>query len=280
MKSKKNVGKILAKGGKWFVLWTLAVFELFPLVQLLFNSFRPDQEIKAQPLGLPRHWTLAKYPATWVMGGYGKACLNSLWISFWTILITVFLISIAAYALAKIDFKGKNFFTSYFLFGMAIPSFAYLIPTYYIFNRIGLGNSLTGLIITYTAHNIPFKLLLLRTFLLGIPRELEESAKVDGCTEFQAFLHVTLPLAKSIVMTVAVLIFLSCWNEFTFASTFITSTSLRPVSTRFVKFTTEYSSDFAKIFTSGVISIAPIVALYLLLQDSFIEGLTSGSVKG
>lgn len=277
---KSNPISVLGKTVKWIVLWVLAIFELFPLVQLLFNSFRVDKEIKSVPLGLPKVWTFENYPATWTQGGYGRAFLNSLWISFWTILITVVIISLAAYALAKVNFKGREFFVAYFLFGMAIPSFAYLIPTYYIFNQMGLSNSHLGLIISYTAGNIPFKLLLLRTFLLGIPRELEESAKVDGCTELGAFLHVTLPLAKSIVMTVVVLVFLSCWNEFTFANTFITTNDLRPVATRFVKFTTEYSSDFAKIFTSGVISIAPIVILYLLLQDTFIEGLTSGSVKG
>jgi len=277
---KSNPISVLGKTVKWIVLWVLAIFELFPLVQLLFNSFRVDKEIKSVPLGLPKVWTIENYPATWTQGGYGRAFLNSLWISFWTILITVVIISLAAYALAKVNFKGREFFVAYFLFGMAIPSFAYLIPTYYIFNQMGLSNSHLGLIISYTAGNIPFKLLLLRTFLLGIPRELEESAKVDGCTELGAFLHVTLPLAKSIVMTVVVLVFLSCWNEFTFANTFITTNDLRPVATRFVKFTTEYSSDFAKIFTSGVISIAPIVILYLLLQDTFIEGLTSGSVKG
>ena len=277
---KSNPISVLGKTVKWIVLWVLAIFELFPLVQLLFNSFRVDKEIKSVPLGLPKVWTFENYPATCTQGGYGRAFLNSLWISFWTILITVVIISLAAYALAKVNFKGREFFVAYFLFGMAIPSFAYLIPTYYIFNQMGLSNSHLGLIISYTAGNIPFKLLLLRTFLLGIPRELEESAKVDGCTELGAFLHVTLPLAKSIVMTVVVLVFLSCWNEFTFANTFITTNDLRPVATRFVKFTTEYSSDFAKIFTSGVISIAPIVILYLLLQDTFIEGLTSGSVKG
>ena len=277
---KSNPISVLGKTVKWIVLWVLAIFELFPLVQLLFNSFRVDKEIKSVPLGLPKVWTFENYPATWTQGGYGRSFLNSLWISFWTILITVVIISLAAYALAKVNFKGREFFVAYFLFGMAIPSFAYLIPTYYIFNQMGLSNSHLGLIISYTAGNIPFKLLLLRTFLLGIPRELEESAKVDGCTELGAFLHVTLPLAKSIVMTVVVLVFLSCWNEFTFANTFITTNDLRPVATRFVKFTTEYSSDFAKIFTSGVISIAPIVILYLLLQDTFIEGLTSGSVKG
>lgn len=271
---------LLGKGLKWILLWGFAIFELFPLVQLLLNSFRQDTEIKAFPLGFPKTWTLSNYPETWTVGGYGRAFINSLLICFVTIAITVCIISIAAYALAKLDFKGRNFFVSYFLFGMAIPSFAYLIPSYYIFNQIGLSNSLTGLIIIYAAGNIPFKLLLLRTFLLGVPRELEESAKVDGCTELTAFLRITLPLAKSIVMTIALLIFLSCWNEFTFANTFITTDALRPVATRFVKFTTEYNSDFAKIFTSGVISIAPIVVLYLFLQDAFIEGLTSGSVKG
>ncbi len=265
---------------KWIILWALAIFEIFPLVQLLFNSFRPDKEIKAFPLGLPRTWTLENYVDTWNVGGYGRAFLNSLWVCFWTILITITVIAFASYALFKLEFKGKNFFIAYFLMVMAIPSFAYLIPTYYMYNLVGIANTHLGLIITYSAGHIPFHLLLLRTFLLGIPRELEESAKIDGCSEVQAFLRVTLPLAKSIFLTVALLIFLKCWNEFAFANTFITNDALRTVSTRFVKFTTEYSNNFGRIFTSGVISIAPVVILYLLMQDSFIEGLTSGSIKG
>lgn len=271
---------VIGKAVKWTVLIVLAIFEVFPLIQLLFNSFRPDAEIKAKPLGLPSHWTLENYAETWRAGGYGQAFLNSIWICVWTILITIVVISLAAYALAKIEFKGREFFVAYFLFGMAIPSFAYLIPTYYLFNQMGLSNTHLSLILVYSASNIPFKLLLLRTFLLGIPRELEESAKVDGCTELTAFLRITLPLAKSIIMTVTLLTVLSCWNEFTFAYTFITRDTLRTVSARFVKFTSEYNNNFAHVFTSGVISIAPMVILYLLMQDSFIEGLTSGSVKG
>ena len=277
---KLRPAAVIGKTGKWTLLMLLAVFEVFPLIQLLFNSFRPDSEIKAHPLGLPVTWTLENYVDTWEAGGYAQAFLNSIWICLWTILITIVVISLAAYALAKINFKGREFFVAYFLFGMAIPSFAYLIPTYDLFNQMGLSNTHLSLIIVYSASNIPFKLLLLRTFLLGIPRELEESAKVDGCTELTAFLRITLPLAKSIIMTVMLLTILSCWNEFTFANTFVTRDSLRTVSTRFVKFTTEYNNNFARVFTSGVISIAPMVILYLLMQDSFIEGLTSGSVKG
>lgn len=277
---KKSIPSRIATLVKWILIWGLAIFELFPLVQLLLNSFRTDMEIKAHPIGLPSVWTLENYPETWTIGGYGRAFLNSIWVGGWTIVITLALISIAAYALAKVNFKGRDFFVAYFLMAMAIPSFAYLIPTYYIFNQVGLDNSLTGLIITYVARNIPFNLLLLRTFLLGIPRELEEAAKVDGCTELGAFVRVTMPLAKSIFLTVALLVFLNSWNEFVFANTFLTNDATRTVSTRFVKFTTEYNNNFARIFTSGVISIAPVVILYLLMQNRFIEGLTSGSVKG
>ena len=122
--------------------------------------------------------------------------------------------------------------------------------------------------------------MLLRTFLLGIPRELEEAAKVDGCNELSTFLRITLPLSKSMFMTVALLIFLKSWNEFVVANTYVTEDSLRTVSTRFVKFTTEYNNNFGRIFTSGVISMAPVVILFLLLQKRFIEGLTSGGLKG
>ena len=272
----RKIGKVF----KWIILWGLVVFQLFPLVQLLFNSFRPDKEIKSHPLGLPQTWTLENYPDTWVTGKYGQAFINSFIIGFWTVVITLVLISIASYALSKLEFKGKGFFIAYFLMVMSIPTFAYLIPTYFMFNIMGLTNTHTGLIITYVASNIPFNLLLLRTFLIGIPRELEESAKVDGCNELTAFLRITMPLAKSIFLTVALLIFLKTWNEFLFAYTFLTDDATRTVATRFEKFTGEFSSNFARIFTSGVISIGPIVVLYLLMQKQFIEGLTSGGIKG
>lgn len=107
MKKAKPLA-LLGKAIKWILLWGFAIFELFPLVQLLLNSFRNDAEIKTFPLGFPKEWTLANYPETWKRGGYGQAFINSLWISFVTILITVTIISIAAYALAKLDFKGRR----------------------------------------------------------------------------------------------------------------------------------------------------------------------------
>lgn len=101
---KIRPASVIGKTGKWALILLLAIFEIFPLIQLLFNSFRPDAEIKAHPLGLPTTWTLENYADTWVAGGYAQAFLNSIWICVWTILITIVVISLAAYALAKIEF--------------------------------------------------------------------------------------------------------------------------------------------------------------------------------
>lgn len=137
-----------------------------------------------------------------------------------------------------------------------------------------------GLILVYIAMQIPFNMLLLRTFLSGIPREVEEAAKIDGCNEINAFFRITLPIAKSIFLTIAILVFVNVWNEFLWANTFLTTDLLKPLATRYVKFVGEFTSNMARIYTASAITITPIIAIYLLFSRRFIEGMTSGSVKG
>ena len=265
---------------KWWFLLTLLLIQVVPLTQLLFNSFRTDAEIKKFPIGLPTQLHWENYAETWVVGEYGQAFLNSFFIGFVDIAIVLCCSGLGAYALSKMEFRGKNFLTAYFLLAISIPGFLYIVPVFFIFTRLNLTNGHLGLILIYAAMEIPFNLLLIRTFLLGIPKELEEAAEVDGCTQFKAFVRIIVPLAKPIFMTVALLVFLRTWNEFLWANTFLQADELRTVATRFVKFTSEWASDFSRIFTAGVIRIAPIVVLYLFLQRYFVEGLTSGSVKG
>ena len=134
--------------------------------------------------------------------------------------------------------------------------------------------------IVYTAMQIPFNMLLLKTFLMGIPRELEEAAKIDGCSELDSFLKITIPIAKPIFLTVALLVFVNVWNEYLWSNTFVSDDALKTVATRFVRFTGQYGSNMARIYTASVITMEPIVILYLLFSRKFIEGMTSGSVKG
>ena len=185
-----------------------------------------------------------------------------------------------AYATSKLQFKLRGFFVAYFFVANSLPGFLYIVPDYFMMNKIGLLDTRWSLMIVYIAINIPFNMLLLRTFLSGIPRELEEAAKIDGCNELNSFLKITLPIAKPMFLTIAILVFVNVWNEYLWSNTFITSDALKLVATRFVKFTGQYGSNMARIYTASVITVAPVIILYLFFSRKFIEGMTSGSVKG
>lgn len=265
---------------KYIFLIGMLLFALIPLIQVFLNSFRSDREVKSMPLGLPGKWIFNNYPETWQIGGYGQAYINSILIAAAVIAVVLTVAGLGAYSISKLEYRGRGFFNAYFFVAISLPGFLYIVPDYFIFNRLHLVDSRLGLVLVYTAMQIPFNMLLLKTFLSGIPRELEEAAKIDGCNELDNFLRVTVPIAKPMFLTVAILVFVNVWNEYLWSNTFITTEVLKPVSTRFVKFTGQYGSDMAKIYTASVITIMPVIVLYLLFSRKFIEGMTSGSVKG
>jgi raffinose/stachyose/melibiose transport system permease protein len=258
----------------------LGVFQLFPLIVLFLNTLRTDSEIKNMPIGIPKTFYYQNYIETWIKGEYGTAFINSLFIAAVTILIVLACTGLAAYSIVKLDLLWKKYFIAYFMLVMSLPGFLYIVPDFYLFNKLGLVNSHAGIILIYAASQIPFNLLLIRTFLIGIPKELEEAGRVDGCGELGVLWHITIPLAKPILTTVALLVFVHCWNEFLWANTFLQDDAVRTVATRYVKFTSEWTRDLAKIFTAGGISLLPIIIMYLFLQRTFIEGMTKGGVKG
>ena len=265
---------------KYVFLFGMLLFALVPLLQVFINSFRSDREVKTMPLGLPKQWVFNNYPETWPIGGYGQAYINSLLIAAVVIVVVLAVAGLGAYSFSKLEYKGRGFFNAYFFVAISLPGFLYIVPDYFIFNKLHLIDTRVGLMLVYIAMQIPFNMLLLKTFLAGIPRELEEAAKIDGCNELDSFMKITLPIAKPMFLTVAILVFVNVWNEYLWSNTFVTTEIIKPVATRFVKFTGEYGSDMAKIYTASVITIAPVIILYLLFSRKFIEGMTSGSVKG
>lgn len=265
---------------KYLFLIIMALFAAVPLFQVFINAFRTDRECKSMPLGLPKEWVFNNFKETWQIGGYATAYFNSLLTAFVVIVVVLVVVGLGAYSISKLEFKMRGFFTAYFFVAISLPGFLYIVPDYFVMNKLGLVDTRWSLMIVYTAMQIPFNMLLLRTFLAGIPRELEEAAKIDGCNELNSFLKVTLPIAKPMFLTIAILVFVNVWNEFLWSNTFITTEELKLVATRFVKFTGEYGSNMARIYTASVITIAPVIVLYLFFSRKFIEGMTSGSVKG
>lgn len=280
--------KTMNKGGKYYFFATLRIlfltvmllFAAVPLLQVFINSFRTDREVKTMPLGLPKDWVFTNYGETWKIGGYAQAYFNSFFTALVVIVVVLIVVGLGAYSISKLNFKLRGFFTAYFFVAISLTGFLYIVPDYFIMNKLGLVDTRWSLMIVYTAMQIPFNMLLLRTFLGGIPRELEEAAKIDGCNELNSFLRVTLPIAKPMFLTIAILVFVNVWNEFLWSNTFITTEILKPVATKYVVFTGQHGSNMARIYTASVITIAPVIILYLFFSRKFIEGMTSGSVKG
>ncbi len=262
------------------VLLIVALAHLFPLAVMFLNSLREEKAIELLPIGWPTQPWIQNYPDAWRKGQFGTAYINSILIGFGVVIAVLLLGGLCAYSMAKLQLPMRNVFIGYFTMAMAIPGFLCIVPLYFVMGHLGMANSRFGLALIYVALFLPLHTMMMRAYLIGVPRELEEAGKIDGCSELGVFWHITFPLAKPIIATVALLVFSKCWNEFLWANTFLIQNDTRTVSTRFYNFVSEHGTELAMIYTSGVISLAPIALLYFLLQDNFIEGLTAGSVKG
>jgi len=262
------------------VLVLIGLFAVGPILLLALNTFKPADQFLVAPFGFPSRLTFDNIAGAWTEGHYARAYWNSLVVGSATIAVVCFGAGLGAYALAKLEFKGSNVVMLFLLLTMSVPMGLFLVPLFYVWQKLHLMDSLIGLIIIYSAIFMPFNVFLLRSFFLGIPKEIGESAKIDGCNEFEILWRIIVPLSKPAFLTVALIVGLWTWNEFFFANAFIQTDELKTVSIKYLSFVGNFTSDWSKISAAGFISIFPIVVLYLLLQKRFIEGITEGSIKG
>ena len=263
-----------------FFLILVLLFAIGPIALLFINAVKPPEEFQVSPFSLPAHFTLENITAAWNMGEYGRAYLNSILVGCSTVAIICIAGGLCAYALAKMDFKGKGGVLAFLFLCVSVPLGMFLVPLFYMWQKLHLMNTLTGLIIIYSAIFLPLNIFILRTFFLGIPKELSESARIDGCNEWMILMKIIVPIAKPAFLTVALLAGLYTWNEFFFANAFVQTEALKPVSTKYLTFVGNFSSDWSKISAAGLISILPFTVIYMFLQRRFIEGVAEGSLKG
>jgi len=257
----------------------LVLLALGPLVILLFNALKSSSEVAQNPLGLPRAIHLENFVNAWTVGEFNTTTINSLILVVATVCSVLLFGGLAAYSLARLQPPGANFFMLYMLGGSTLPIWLFLVPLYFLWNQLGLINSLLGLIIIYTALNSPLAIFLLRSYMVNLPPDFEDAARVDGASELQVLTNVILPLAWPGFLTVGLVVGLGVWSEFQIALIFINDPNLFPVTTSYYKFTGRFSRDWALTSAAAVMMIAPILALFLGLQRRFIEGLTQGGLK-
>ena len=269
-----------SKAPYYVLLVLLAIFAIGPFVVLLFNSLKTNAEIGRNPLGPPLSPVFQNFSTAWSQGGFATTMVNSAILTVGTVVGVCVIAGMAAYAMARLDLPGTDAVLLYLFVASALPFQLFLVPLFFLWSSLNLTNTLFGLIIIYWAIFSPFATLLLRSYLVALPRGFEDAARVDGATELQILLRVILPLSWPGFLTIALVSGLGAWNEYFFALTFIQDNSLKPVTTSFDAFQSNFARDWGLTSAAGIIIILPVVALFLALQRRFISGLTAGGLKG
>ena len=264
----------------YVILVILALFALGPLVILVFNSLKSKAEIGRNPLGLPLSPVFENFPEAWTQGDFATTMVNSTILTVGTIVGVCIIAGTSAYAMARLNLPGTNAVLLYLFVTSAVPFQLFLIPLFFLWSTLNLTNTRFGLILIYWAIFSPLGTLLLRSYLVQLPRDFEDAARIDGANELQVLLRVVLPLSWPGLLTVALVAGLATWNEFFFAITFIQDNNLKPVTTSFLAFQTNFSQDWGLTSAAAIYIILPIVVLFLILQRRFISGLTAGGLKG
>ena len=260
------------------VLSAVAVVMLLPFVWLVMTSLKQSYELFTNPWGLPLRIHINNYVFAWASGMRGFFG-NSIVITSVTVFLILLFSSMAGFVFARRRFFGRDLLFVVLVAGFLIPVQVTLIPLYTMLRNIGMLDSRVGLIVPYVAYGIPFSVLLLATFFQSIPAQLEQAAVIDGCSNTQIYWRIILPLGKLGLATVLIFQGVWIWNEFLFALVFIRSRRLMTLPLGLMQFRGEFIANWTAILAAVVLATLPLLILFLIFQNAFIEGLTAGSVK-
>ena len=261
-------------------LGILLLITLMPIALLVLNSLKPATQIVENPLSLPEVYRWDNFVRAWSDANFGRTMLNSALLAAVTIALVCSTGSLTAYVLARRKVKSWKIITFYLLGTTTAPIQLFLFPLYFGFAKLGLVNNVFAVSMIYTAIYSPFAIMLLRTYFLAVPKELEEAALIDGASHWQVFSKVMLPIVAPGILTVALIIGLYSWNEFLIATTFLQRADNQTAVVSFFLLSGQYSSDWGEIMAAALIVVLPIILLFVFLQRRFIEGMAGGSVKG
>ena len=262
------------------VLIALAVIYIAPLAWMVNVSLKDNAGVMADPFGLPDtvHWN--NYVEAWTMGRLGAALLNSVLVCGVTLIVSLFLGSMAAFAIGRMKWKLSEATHTFVLVGMMVPVHCVLIPLFVRFAKLGLTNSRIGLMIPYITFSLPTTIFLLTGFFKSMPGELFEAAAIDGCSIFGCFFKIALPLCRTGLFVSGLMTFVGNWNELLLAMVFISDPAKKTLPVTLTYFVGPYATNYVQMFAAIIIAIAPTVIVYCLFSNQIVEGLTTGAVKG
>ncbi|HAX51403.1 carbohydrate ABC transporter permease [Muricomes intestini] len=277
---KKSPLEKIWLGIKYVLMIAFTIMCIYPLIWLFLASFKTNQELYFNTWGLPETWSLTNYINAVVKGGVIRYFGNSVIIAVAAVLITVILATMASYAISRMYWKLSKVTYNVFLLGMMIPIYALIIPLFSVFKNMGILNTYLAVIIPQIAVGFPMAIFIICGFMDSIPRELEEAAVMDGCSIYKCFAKIVLPIAKSSIVTVAVVQFINVWNDLLLPRIFLTDSKMMTLPVGLTNFQSMYSTDYVGEIAAVIITIVPSILVYIFLHKYIMEGMVAGAVKG
>lgn len=280
---KKKVLKEKQKNVILCIIATIiACIMLFPIYWIIVSSFKTNAEIFASPpTFIPKVFTISTYTEQFI----GKnniliSFANSCKIAISSMILSCILAVPAGYGLARFKMRGKKFFIILFLITQMLPVTLILTPMFLVYKNLHILDTAIAPILSDTTISVPFVVLILRTYFLGLPKELEDSAKIDGCNTFTAFTRIMLPISYPGLIMTAAFSFLFAWGDLAYSLTFISTAEKRTMTAGIYNFMGKYGIQWNKIMAFGVLLVTPVVLIFIFLQKYIVGGLTNGAVKG
>ncbi|TCC64371.1 carbohydrate ABC transporter permease [Kribbella pittospori] len=261
------------------ILWSLLV--ILPLLWTLLSSFKSTQEVLGNPLALPSTLRFDNYANAWTTAGIGRYFVNTVVVVGCALVLVMILGAMCAYVLARFSFPGNRLIYYSMLAGLTFPVFLAIVPLFFVLKNLALLNTLPGLIITYVAFALPFTVFFLHSFFKALPGEVYEAAQIDGAGEWRSFFSVMLPMARPGMASVAIFNFLGLWNQFLLPVALNTDSKNYVLSQGMASFASQagYAVDFGALFAAVVITVAPVLVVYIIFQRQLQVSVTAGGVK-
>lgn len=261
-----------------FVL-TIAVFVLVPIMYGALGGFKDNAQLSANPLGMPNPWVPENYTEVLSSGAFWEQLFNSMFIALMTSSLVVILSSMAAYIFARFAFRGREFLFTLFTTGLMFPFAVAILPLFVLLRAMGLLDNPFGVVLPQVAFGLPLTIIVLRQFFRNIPAELEEAAILDGCSAFGFFWRILLPMARPALATVSVLAIVSSWNNFMLPLVVFTDPNWWTLPVGVQQFSTEYSTDTARVLAFVTLSLIPALVFYAVAERQLVGGLARDTLK-
>jgi len=266
--------------GKHLVLVLLSLLMVFPLILTISTALKTKQDVKVNPFGLFSSFSTENIVTAWTVGNFSDYVLNSFLLSVPSTILVVALSTMGGYTFARLPFSGRTVIFYLVVLGLLVPFFTYMIPLYFQLRGMGLLDSLLGVNLVLASTGLSFGTFFMRAFFSDLPTELEQAARIDGASEWQIFVKVMLPLVSSGAGALAVFTFLQNWNNFLVPLLYMPGGEYRPLTTGLYLFLGGRSVDIGPLAAGTLITILPVIVLFVAMQRQVTAGFLSGAVKG